>query len=244
MLTVAPVWSTEFITIYFVTSFATLVLCFVIGIAISQTKKTPYPTKLLCMGLLCYDGLFLSCASVAKLFPHEESFVFRHLSRGFQTAAQIIVAFMAFERLLVLNWPYIYLRASESFIRKACLCIIAVCFLHYLLIKGIGCYARGQFLGCGGYVYFPLICTIVLVSSVGVYIKIYAIIRRKVLAMNQHKGTVASFMYLLNSTCFVGLYFGLSLYNAFRMVNNCRIVQIADVVYVVICIIDPLIYGI
>ena len=81
----------------------TLVLCLVICIAVARTRKTPYPSRILCIGLLSYNCLFLPCASASKLFPHEESFPLRHLSRGFQIAAQFMVAFMAFERYFVLK---------------------------------------------------------------------------------------------------------------------------------------------
>ena len=247
MLTYGPVWRTEFIIIYFVASFATLVLCSVICVAIARTKKTPYPTRLLCIGLLCYDCLFLSCASIAKLFPHEESFLLRHLSRGCQTAAQLIVAFMAFERFFVLNWPYIYLKTSNSLIRKVCLYIIAFSFLQFVLIKGLGCYARGRYLNCIGSIYFPFICLVVLISSFAVFTQIYTIIRRKALAMTQYKGTIAAFMYLVNCSCFIGLYLGLALYNTLLRTQNATntgwLTQIADVVCVLNCTIDPLIYG-
>ena len=117
MFIIAPVLATELIVIYFVTTFVTITFCFVIGVSIYRSRKTPYPTRLLYIGLLCHDGLFLSCASMAKLFPHEDSFVLRHLSRGCQIAAQIIVGCMAFERLFVLNLSYVYLKTAKSFIR-------------------------------------------------------------------------------------------------------------------------------
>ena len=247
MLTYGPVWPTPFIILYFIASFATLVLCSVICVAIARTKKTPYPSKLLCIGLLCYDCLFLPCASVSKLFPHEESFLLRNVSRGFQTAAQIIVAFMAYERFFVLNWPYIYLKTSKTLIRKVCLCIIALSFLQFLLIKGLGCFALGRYRNCIGTFYFPVICLLALVSSFAVFIQIYTIIRRKALAIKQYKGTIATFMYLVNSSCFIGLYLGLSLYKTVLSANDevptGWLVQTADVVYILNCIIDALIYG-
>ena len=247
MLTIAPVWPTPFIIIYFVASFAALVLCLVIGVAIVRTKKTPYPTKLFCIGLLFYDCMFLALASITKLFPNDESFLLRHLARGFQTAAQIIVAFMAFERFYVLNWPYVYLRTSKRLIRKICFCIIALSLLQFLLIKGFGCYARVQFRGCVGGVYFPVISSVVLVSSFAVYTKIYTIIRQKSLAMKEYKGTIVSFLYVVNYSCFTGLYLGLSVHNSFLRAYNERptgwVGQAADVAYVINCTIDPLIYG-
>ena len=247
MLTFAPVWATGFIITYFGVSFLTLMLCLIVGTAIFRTKKTPYPTRLLCIGLLCYNALFLCCSSATKLFPHEETFLLRHLSRGFQTAAQIIVAFMAFERFLVLNWPYRYLRASKRLVRNVCICIIVLSFLQYFLIKGLGCYARERYQNCIGSIYYPVVCALVLISSFAVYAQIYSVIRQKALDMKQYRGTIAAFMYLVNCSCFLGLYFGLSVYNTHLRAKDETptgwITQIADVAYVVNCFIDPLIYG-
>ena len=249
MLTVAPVWPTEFIITYFVVSFATLVLCLVIGIAIFRTKKTPYPSKILCIGLLCYDCLFLPCACISKLFPREESFLFRHLSRGFQSAAQIIVSFMAFERFFVLNWPYVYLRTSKRVIRKICLCIIALSFLQFMIVQGLGCYIRGRYESCiVTIIYYPMICTIGLVSSFAAFTQIYTFIRRKALAINQYRRTIVSFIYLVNCSLFIGLYLGVAVYNTVlkarsQTPTDWRLGHIVDVAYVVNCIIDPLIYG-
>ena len=248
MFTFGPVWPTTYIVLYFIASFVTLVLCILIGVAIARTRKTPYPSRLLCIGLLCYNCLFLPCAGAAKLFPHEESFPLRHISRGFQTAAQIIVAFMAFERFFILNWSYyVYLKIPKRLIRKICLGIIALSFLQFVVIKGGGCYARGKYLNCMGSVYFPVMCLLVLVSSFAVFIQIYTIIRRKVLAVKQFKGTISSFMYLLNSAFFIGLYLGLSLYNTYKQVTNETstgwLVQSAEALYVANCFIDALIYG-
>ena len=248
MLTFSPVWATEFTILYFGASCLTLVLCLVVGIAIYRTKKTPYPTRLLCIGLLCYNGMFLSCSSAAKLFPHEETFLLRHLSRGFQTAAQIIVAFMAFERYFVLNWPYKYLRMPNRLVRKVCIGIIVLSFLQYALIRGFGCYASGMYLNCRlGSIYFPVVSALVLFSSFAVYAQIYSVIRRKALDMKQYRGTIASFMYLVNCSFFLGLYLGLSVYNTLLRTKDETptgwVGQMADVAYLANCFIDPLIYG-
>ena len=249
MLTYAPVWATEYIVLYYIASFVTLLLCLVICVGIARTKKTPYPTKLLCMGLLCYNCLFLIFASVSKLFPHEESSLLRNLSRGFQTAAQILVAFMAYERFFVLNWPYVFLRKSKRLIRNVCLSIIALSFLHFALLKGTVCYARGQYNKCMGNIYFPVVCALILVSSFAAFTQIYTVIRRKSIAMKQYKATLASFMYLVNCTVFMGVYFGLSVYSAFVWARDAGSVpdgwlyHFSDVIYVVNCIIDALIYG-
>ena len=246
MLTYGPVWPTTYIIIYFFASLVTLVLCIVIGVAIARTKKTPYPSRILCIGLLCYNCLFLPCASATKLFPHEESFPLRHLSRGFQIAAQVIVAAMAFERFFVLNWPYVYLKTPKRLIRKICLGIIVLAFIQYLLFKG-GCYARGRFLNCQDGFYFTVLCLVALVSSFSVFVQIYTLIRRKILAVKQYKGTIASFLYLVNSTVFMGLYLSLSQYHKLPWASDDIpagwLSQRADVIYVLNCIIDALIYG-
>ena len=249
MLTYAPVWATEYIVIYYVASFVTLVFCLVIFAGIARTKKTPYPTKLLCMGLLSYNCLFLIFASVSKLFPHEESFILRNLSRGFQMAAKILVAFMAYERFFVLNWPYIYLKKSKKLVRNVCITTIALSFLHFALLKGTICYARGQYYKCLGNIYLPVVFVLILVSSFAVFTQIYTVIRRKSLATRQYRATIASFLYLVNCTVFMGLYLGLSVYNAFFWANDQAPVpdgwlyQLSDVIYIVNCITDALIYG-
>ena len=247
MLSVAPVWSTPFLIIYFTVSFAALVLCLVTCVAIFRTKRTPYPSKLLLTGLLCYDCMFLIFASIAKLFPHEESFPLRHLARGFQTAAQIIVTFMAFERYFVLNWPYVYLKAPKRRIRQVCLCAIVLSFLQFVIIKGLGCGGRGLYQQCYrvGSIYFPVMCLILLVASFAAFIKIYTIIRRKAFALKEYRGTIASFLYLVNCAGFIGLYFGLSL--TFLRANSeshtGEIAHTADVAYILNCVFDSLIYG-
>ena len=247
MFTYRPVWPIAYIVLYFVASFVTLVLCLVICIAIARSRKTPYPSRILCIGLLCYNCLFLPSASASKLFPHEENFPLRNLSRGFQIAAQFMVASMAFERFFVLNWPYLYLKIPNRQVRKTCLGMIAISFIQYLLVKGINCYARRQFSDCKDGIYFIVLCLLALVSSFAIFIKIYTVIRRKVLAVKQYKATISNFLYLLNCTAFMGLYLGITLYGIYTRASNenlnGRLSQIADAVYIPKCIIDALIYG-
>ena len=247
MFTYGPVWPTAYVLLYFVASSVTLVLCLVICIAIARTRKTPYPSRILCIGLLSYNCLFLPCASASKLFPHEENFPLRHLSRGFQTAAQVIVAFMAFERFFLLNWPYLYLKIPKRQVRKTCLGIIAMSFIQYLLVRGINCYARRRFLDCPDFIYFIVLCLLALISSFAIFIKIYTVVRRKVLAVKQYKATISNFLYLLNCTVFMGFYLGITLYGLYSRVSNehlnGRLSQISDAIYIPKCIIDALIYG-
>ena len=188
MFSYGPVWTTAYIVLYFVASSVTLVLCLVICIAIARTRKTPYPSRIFCIGLLCYNCLFLPSASASKLFPHEENFPLRHLSRGFQIAAQVIVAFMAFERFFVLNWPYLYLKIPKRQVRKTCL---GMGFIQYLLVRGINCYASGRIQDCQDGIYFIGLCLLILVSSFAVFIQIYTVIRREVLAVKQYKATIS-----------------------------------------------------
>ena len=229
-----------------------LCLCLLSFAAILRTKKTPYPTKLLSLGLLVYDCLFIISANGGKFFSHENNFLFRQLSRGFQMAAQLIVLFMAFERLFVLNRPYVFLRVgTRGRIRKVCIAIVILCFLQYILFQGLVCYARGKYVGCVVElaVYYLLICTVALACSAVSYIKIFSIIRNRSVGMvdlKQFKGTGASFVFLLNSAIAYGAYVGLSIYFAFMVANRTiltgQITNMTDVVYLVNCIVDSLIY--
>ena len=247
MFTYGPVWPTGYIVLYFVASFVTLVLCLVICIAIARTRKTPYASRILCIGLLCYNCLFLPCACASKLFPHQESFPLRHLSRGFQIAAQFMVASMAFERFFVLNWPYLYLKIPKRQVRKTCLGMIAMSFIQHLLVRGISCYARRRFLDCRDVTYFIVLCLLALISLFAIFVQIYTVLRRKVLAVKQYKTTIPNFLYLVNCTVFMGFYLGITLYGLYSWANNeplnGRRSQLSDAVYIPKCIIDALIYG-
>ena len=252
MSDISPVLTFYLLVVHLVISAFVLCLCLLSFAAILRTKKTPYPTKLLSLGLLVYDCLFIISANGGKFFSHEENFVFRQMSRGFQVAAQLIVLFMAFEHLFVLNWPYIFLRVgTRGRIRKVCSAIVILSFLQYILFQGLVCYARGKYVGCVVElaVYYLLICTVGLACSAVSYIKIFSIIRNKSAGMvdlKQYKGTGASFVYLLNSAIAVGANIGLSLYFAFMVANGTiltgQITNITDAVYLLNCIIDPLIY--
>ena len=158
-------------------------------------------------------------------------------------AGQIIVTSMAFERFFVLNWPLVMLKAPQSRVRKVCLCIIVLSFLQFALVRGTGCYARGIYQKCLKNIYFLSVCPLGLVSSIAVYIRIYIIVRRKALALRQYRGTIVSFMYLVNSTCFIGLYLGLAAYAASLGNTPQWMFKVADSIYIVNCIIDASIYG-
>ena len=232
----------------------TLCLCILSFAAIVRTKKTPYPTKLFSLGLLVYDSLFIISASGGKFFPHEENFVFRQLSRGFQVAALIIVVFMSFERLFVLGWPMVFLRVgTRERIRKVCVTIIILSFLQFILFQGLVCYARGKLLDCKIEIgtYFLVLLVLGYTGSIALYIKIFRIIRNRSVGMGmtslkENKGTGASFVYLINNVVTGSAYVGLTLYFAFLVANGTattgQVTNITDAVYLVNCICDPLIY--
>ena len=163
MSNISPVLPFYLLVVHLVISAFVLCLCLLSFAAILRTKKTPYPTKLLSLGLLVYDCLFIISANGGKFFRHEDNFVFRQLSRAFQMAAQLIVLFLAFERLFVLNWPYVFLRVgTRGRIRKVCIAIVILSCLQYILFQGLVCYTRGKFLDCTVElaVYYLLLCTL------------------------------------------------------------------------------------
>ena len=255
MVNLAPVFPLQVLIAYFATSSLALTLCLVAFVAIYRTRKTPYSTKLLAMGLLFYDSMFLISAGICKLFSYNDIFIAQNLVRGFQIAAQIIVAVMACERLLVLNWPYIYLRvATDRLVKNICLGVIATSFLQYVAFRGLACYSVNRFMYCGKPMsfYYSLLSFLLPVLSFISFGKIYKIIHRKRSGprygkiMTQYKGTVVSFVYLINSAFVLIVYFGLSVAHYFVTINGLigdgQVSALADCVNVVSCIIDPLIY--
>ena len=251
MSAISPVLPFYLLVIFLVISALVLCLCLLSFAAIIRTKRTPYPTKLFSLGLLTYDCLFIVSAIGGKFLSHDENFVFRQLSRGFQMAAQAIVMFMALERLFVLNWPYVFLRVgSKGTIRKVCICIIVACFLQYVLFQGLVCYSRGKFLGCKAELaaYYFFICVFGFTASVASYMKVFSIIRNRSVGENlkQFKGTAASFIYLINSAITIGTYIGISIYFAVMVAKGTdfdgMITNMTDAVYLLNCITDPLIF--
>ena len=253
MLTFSPVLPFPILIAYSAASAVALCLHVVSFAAIFQTKKTPYPSKLLSLGLLVYDGLFVVSANVGKLFPHEENFVFRQLSRGFQTAAFLIVVFMSVERLFVLNWPNEFLRVgTRGRIRIVCLTIIILSFLQYILFQGLVCYSRGKIYGCGVELagYYLILTLAGLTCAISSYIKIFKIIRNGSLgfgmsSLKENRGTYISFVYLVTSVILGCAYISVTIYFAIMATNGTLTGQEAniwDAVYLVNSIIDPLIY--
>ena len=240
---------------YVAISAIALALCLLTLIAVYRSKRVPYPTKLLSMGLITYDCLFIGTAIGGKFVTFEESVTFRLFTRGFKLAAQVIVMFMAIERYFVLNWPYIYMRlGTKRRTRKICIAIIVVSLLQYLLIRLLLCNARGKTTSCSVQlgIYFALSLIICFVVSVAAYAKIFAVIfksQTKTASLREYKGTRASFLFLLNSTVTLGTYIAIAIYLAVSVPTDdsekqALVSNLADFVCVLTCIFDALVYAI
>ena len=238
-----------------VTTFA-LTLCILTLIAVYRTKRTPYSTKLLSLGLIFYDSLFLVTAAGAKFVSFEDGLTFRVFFRGFQLAGGgIIVCAMAVERLFVLKWPYVYIRlGTRRRTRLVCLTIIVLGFLQYMLARLLLCNASGRATNCSVPIgiYFALVLAICLATSVASYVKIYALIRKtssQMTNLSHYKGTRASFLFLINSSIAFSVYLAISAYLAIAVPpqdkeEQAQVSNLADSVYVLNCIFDPLVYAI
>ena len=255
MYGVSPLLPLNLLLVYLAASVIALSLCMLTFIAVYKTKRVPYPTKLLSLGLILYDCLFLVIAIGAKFVTFEESVTLRLIYRGFQLAARIIVTFMAVERLFVLNWPYIYIRlGNKRRTRKVCICIIVVSLLQYLLIRLLLCNARGKATSCSSTLgnYYAIILTCCLVVSIAAYVKIFALVYKsstKMTNLAEYKGTRASFLFLLNSAVTFSGYIAIAIYLAVGVStedseNQILISNLTDFVYVITCIFDSLVYAI
>ena len=255
MLAFDPLMPIPLVVLYTSISFATLILCSLSLVAISRTKKTPYATKLLSVTLLTYDILFLILSCVCKLFDYSDIYVVSHMARGFQIAAQMVVGAMALERLFVLNWPYVYLRVvTGRVIRCACCVLFLFTFTQFYGIRAVMCYLRNKAINCGltYSVYFILVSTLIPGISFISYIKIYRIIRNSgrqlqlKQTIRQYKGTIASFLVLINATVTQLLCLAFSLLYFARNSNGIKesglVATLADWGNLLNCIVDPLIY--
>ena len=255
MLEFKPILPISLLVLYWCLSFVILILCALSLVAVYRTKKTPYGTKLLSLGLLTYDILFLLAASASKPFDYTDVYPIVHASRGFTIAAQFIVGCMSFERLFVLNWPYVYLRAmSEQRTKIICIAICILGFLHYSVMRGAFCYARGQAMNCelGFAAYLVFFCTVIPAVSFICFVKIYKIIRRSEAkhrtkhAIRQYKGTVAAFLVLVNTTVSQIVWLGLAVIYFTRTARGQKedgyVATLADWSYLLNCIVDPTIY--
>ena len=254
MFQLSPVLPNYLFLVYLSTSLLGLGLCLLSIVAVYRTKKTPYPTKLLSIGLLLYDSLFLVSSNGGKCFDYGSSLIFRLLSRGFMLAATFIVGFMAFERPFALNWPYVYLRVvTKDRAFRACVAIIVGRFLQFVLVRIVSCYTQGKFLYCGvlASAYYLVVCTGLLLISSASFIKIYRIIRNKStgrFGLKEYKLTAASLLYLLNSAISTTIYLGMSVYYTYRVATGEQskyadeMVNVTDFVYLLNCILDPLVH--
>ena len=129
MIEFKPLMPVYLLVVYLSLASAVLVLYMLSFVAVYRTKKTPYATKLLSLGLLTYDILFLALSSFSKLFDYNDVYPIWKVTRGFQVTAQLILGNMALERLFILNWPYVYLRVANE-CRTKMVCIAVVVFGH------------------------------------------------------------------------------------------------------------------
>ena len=243
------------VALYFAFACVALLLCLVSLIAIVRTKKTPYSTKVLSIGLLIFDSLFLISSSISKFFRYEDIFVLQHLTRALHVSSYVVVGTMALERLFVLNWPYLYLKVTtKRRTRIICALICLVALLQSCAVRGFACYASHKFMNCGMgiQVYFVMITVIVPIVSFSSYGKIFTIVRQKGIEhhykyrLSQYKGTVVSFMYLINTTFNTIVYLGLATFYVIRSRQGVKedglLAMVTDCVNIINCIVDPLIY--
>ena len=255
MIQFNPLMPVSLVVLYWCLSVVILIFCVVSAVAMKRTKRTPYGTKLLSLGLIMYDILFLIVSPVSKLFDFNDSYPIWHATRGFQIAAQIVVASMSIERLFVLNWPYTYLRVvTERRIKVVCSTVIIFGYLHFVLYKGSACYARGMVPNCGFFwsSYLVTLSFLLPAVSFACFVKIYKIIcrsegtHRPMHTVRQYKGTVASFMVLVNATFSQIVWICLSVLYFIRArnggVDDGLFGTLGDWSNLVSCIVDPLIY--
>ena len=232
-----------------------LILCCISFFGIMRTKRTPYSTRILSICLLVFDCSFLICSGTAKLFNYNDIFVVQQAARGFQTSSHMLILVMAMERVFALNWPYVYIKVvtrRRTRIICAGVCLFAV--IQYLLVRGVGCYARGKFVNCGMVlqVYFVAVSVILPILSFICYYKIYRIVRQHTsghslkYSLTQYKGTMVSFIYLINATFSIIVYIGMAVVYALRVANGAKedgvVGFYTDSLNIIDCIVDPLIY--
>ena len=229
------------------------VICLLALFAIVRTKRTVYSTKILSSGLLVYNISFLISSSIPKFFDPEHMYMFQHLARGFHVSAWIIVGSMALDRLWAINWPYSYLQiASKRRTRLVCGAVFILCLLQYFIVRGAACYATNMIRDCGkGFkVYLMVLFVVMPIISFVSYGKVYTIIKqnkeqiRKRHRLTDFKGTLVSFLYLINTAICSVVYFATGIYVFVKMANNNdgRLGAFTDFVYIFSCLADPLIY--
>ena len=250
-----PVLPYSLVFLYWSLAAPILILCVLSALSLKRTKRTPQGARLLSIGLLTYDILFLLLSSVTKVFDINDAYPVWQAARGCQVAAQVIIASMSMERLFVLNWPYVYLRVmTERRINKGCTTVNVVAFLQFVAIISSVCYARGRPLNCGVIwaAYLALVSIGLPFISFICFFKIYKIIRksedkhRPMHAIRQYKGTVAAFMVLVNTTisqvawgCIAVLFFTRTAGGA---AQDGFLATVTDWTYLINCIVDPTIF--
>ena len=98
--------------------------------AFLRTKKTIYSTKMLAISLLTNDSLFLIISSFTRLYMYTQpdGYILQMLARGFHVTAQIVVGIIVLERLVVLNWAYLFHRYNtERRTRIICIWLSSLC---------------------------------------------------------------------------------------------------------------------
>ena len=193
-------------TLYLVLSGVALVMCLVSIVAVSRTRQTPRTVRLLSIGLLLYDILFLIAASLSNFFDFHDIFIAQHLARGFQVSTQIIIAAMSLDRWFVLSFPYRYLRsATDEAVNKVCIGVIAGSVLQYLAYRGLACYAFNKIVSCSSsFIYYGIVVLLTASLSIFSHVKVFRIIRSKSSEqrlgplLRQYQGTVISFFCLMN----------------------------------------------
>ena len=255
MTTLDPLMPIPLLVLYLVLALTTFTVCFLAFVAMFRTKRTPYATKLLSMGLLTYDNLFLLISCFSKMFNYNDIYVVWHITRGFQLASQLIVCSMALERVFVLNWPYKYLKVvTDTRTKCVCITIFFFSFLQYAVVRVGVCYARNKGLNCGWGmpVYFVIYTVLVPAISFVSFFKIHKIIRgtgnssTAMSTFRQYKRTAVSFMLLINTTFSQVVWIGLSVLYFTRTAQGIKeegfVATLTDWVNVFNCIVDVLIY--
>ena len=229
------------------------VLNLISSVAIYRTKKTPYATRLLSLAMLYCHISFLILSGCSKLIAFKEFGVIQHLTRGFHISAQLIVCSMAVERFLLIHQPYKYLKVTKKRAKIICSFVSIISFLQYMLVRGLGCYARGLFVICGMFmkIYYVGIVVILALVSYVCYCSVFRTVCRKNrdnAAIEQHillhKGTMASATYLISTTINAVAYLGLAISKLRMSVDDTQtdLNLLVDSVGIVNCYIDPFIY--
>ena len=140
---------------------------------------------------------------------------------------------------------------TEQRIKKICIAICTLVYLQYVAMRGVFCYASDTAITCGlGFpVYLITVCTVFPAISFICFVKIYKIIcnsEDKHRSARQYKGTVATFLVLVNTTFSQLVWLCLSVFNFIRKTKGAGpdgfVATLADWSNLTNCAIDPLIY--